>query len=106
MTGLKKIGNILMVVMLLAGGVTSFAATRNSMQEAAAKPHVTMGQITAISEHSLTLKDKNGKVQTFQITDPSLATGLKSGDKVSVASENGQASSIRKLMGTSSSNYK
>ena len=92
--------------MLLAGGVTSFAAAKNSMSQASARPHVMMGQITSIGNHSLTLKDKNGKVQTFQITDPSMATGLKSGDKVSVASENGQASSIRKLMGTSSSNYK
>lgn len=102
MKRLAKIGNILMVVMLLAGGVTSFAAARNSMSQAASGPHVMMGQVTSIGSHSLTLKDKNGKMQTIQFTDPSMTTGLKSGDRVSVAVENGHASSIKKLAGTAS----
>jgi len=102
MKRLAKIGNILMVVMLLAGGVTSFAAAESSMNQAATRPHVMMGQIASIGDHSLTLKDKNGKMQTIQLTDHSMTNGLKSGDKVSVAVQDGHVSSIKKLAGTSS----
>jgi ABC-type molybdate transport system ATPase subunit len=102
MKRLAKIGNILMVVMLLAGGVTSFAAAKSSMNQAATRPHVMMGQIASIGDHSLTLKDKNWKLQTIQLTDHSMTNGLKSGDKVSVAVQDGHVSSIKKLAGTSS----
>ena len=102
MKRLAKIGIVLMVVMLLAGGVTSFAAAKGSMSQAAARPHVMMGQIASIGDHSLTLKDKNGKMQTIQLTDHSVASGLKSGDRVSVAVQDGHVSSIKKLAGASS----
>lgn len=96
------VGYVMMAVMLAIGGVSSFAATQHSVQQIAAKSSLVTGQITQINEHSLSVKDQNGNMHMINFKQSSMVQGLKDGDRVTVATNNGQATSIRKLGTTSS----
>lgn len=94
----KLIGNILLIVMLAIGVVSAFAAQHNPpIQQIAVKTTLMTGQVTQISDHNLTLKDQKGTLHTVKLSDPSMAQGIKSGDRVTVAFDNGKATSIKKV---------
>jgi len=85
--------------MLSAGAMNSFAASHQQGQQTASAAKTVTGQIARIKNNNLTLKDQAGKYRMVTISDPSMLQGLKSGDEVTVAYQDGKATSIKKVEG-------
>jgi hypothetical protein len=94
----RLIGNILIVAMLAVGVVSAFAAPHDPpLQQVAVKTSLMTGQCTHITDHSMMMKDHNGAMHMIKFSDPSVAQGIEKGDWVTVASDNGKATSVRKV---------
>lgn len=92
----KLIGSALMALMLVMTGVGSFAATQHYNKQIAAAKTMVTGEIALIKGNTLAIKDQTGKVHTYRLSEPAMLQGLKSGEKVRVALENGKVTSIKK----------
>ncbi len=91
---------MLVAAMLSVGALNSFAVQHQQGQQVAAAAATTItGQITKIRSHNLTVKDQAGKFHVINYSSSSMVQGLKSGDEVTVAFENGKATSIKKVEG-------
>jgi len=92
----KTISFILIALMLSVGLMNSYAAQTHQRQQAVSASRTISGQIAMIKDNSLTLKDSAGKYHMVSVSDPSMLTGLKSGDTVSVQYQKGKVTSINK----------
>ncbi len=95
----KSIAFMLLAMMLSTGALNSFAAPHQQGQQIASNVNMLTGQITKIRSHNLTVKDQAGKYHVINYSSSSMVQGLKSGDQVTVAFENGKATSIKKIEG-------
>jgi hypothetical protein len=93
----RLIGSALVALMLVMTGVGSFAATQQSNRQIAAVKTMVTGKIALIKGHTLTIKDQAGKEHAYRLGDPAMLQGFKSGEKVTVALENGKVTSIKKF---------
>jgi len=94
----RIIGNVLIIAMLGVGVISAFAAPHNPpLQQIKAETSIMMGQVTHMSDHSLTIKDHNGDTHMIRLSDASMTQGIKNGDRVTVAFDNGKATSVRKV---------
>lgn len=88
-----------MATMLSVGVMNSFAVTNQHGQQIASASSMVTGKITKIGSHNLTIRDRSGKYHVINLGEPSMLRGLKSGDEVTVAYQNGKATSINKVAG-------
>ena len=95
----RTITSMIIAAMFSVGALNSFAVPHQQGQQIAAATKMVTGQITKIKSNNLTLKDQSGKYHLVSFSDPSMLQGLKSGDEVTVAYENGKATSIKKVAG-------
>ena len=95
----RTIRYMLVAALISVGAMNSFAVPHQQGQQIAAASKMVTGQITKIGSHNLTLKDQSGKYHVVNLSDPSMLQGLKSGDEVTVAYQNGKATSINKVAG-------
>lgn len=93
----RLIGSALMALMLVMTGVGSFAATHQPNKQISVAKTMTTGEIALIKSHTLTMKDRAGKEYVYRFDKPELVQGLKIGEKVTVALENGKVTSIKKF---------
>ena len=95
----RTITCMIVAAMLSVAAMNSFAVPHQQGQQVASATKIVTGQITRIKTNSLTLKDQSGKYHMVSVSDPSILQGLKSGDEVTVAYENGKPASIKKVEG-------
>jgi len=85
---------------LILGGISLFTVTEQHTKQVAAiaaESNEITGAVTDIKDNTLTVKDEAGKTHQIMADDPKALEGLKVGDMVKVAMENGKAVSIEKV---------